>query len=128
MGRDLREGQLQQLLVSLQAWSQRTAIILATLDKKIDAVLSEEKAAKLAQEEHEKLREQLIAELQAKSKKGRDGKDGIEDVMDVDDIGAGGMAGSVGALLGFGAKKSKPQTAGGSAGGAGGMFRKRNRA
>jgi COP9 signalosome complex subunit 7 len=126
MGRDLREGQLQQLLISLQAWyvyhnrsstrlqsisdlhrSQRTATILATLDKKIDAVLSEEKAAKLAQEEHEKLREQLIAELQAKSKKGRDGKDGVEDVMDVDDMGAGGMAGSVGALLGFGAKKSK---------------------
>lgn len=128
MGRDLREGQLQQLLVSLQAWSQRTAIILATLDKKIDTVLSEDKAAKLAQEEHEKLREQLIVELQAKSKKGRDGKDGVDDVMDVDDIGAGGMAGSVGALLGFGAKKTKPQTASGSAGGASGMFRKRNRA
>jgi len=88
--------------------SQRTAIILATLDKKIDAVLSEEKATKLAQEEHEKLREQLIAELQAKTKKGRDGKDGVgEDVMEVDDMGAGGMAGSVGALLGFGAKKTK---------------------
>jgi len=129
MGRDLREGQLQQLLVSLQAWSQRTAIILATLDKKIDAVLSEEKAAKVAQEEHEKLREQLIADLQAKSKKGRDGKDGAgEDMMEVDDMGTGGMTGSVGALLGFGAKKTKPQTASGSAGGAGGMFRKRNRA
>lgn len=90
------------------ARSQRTAIILATLDKKIDGVLSEEKAAKVAQEEHEKLREQLIAELQAKSKKGRDGKDGTgEDMMEVDDMGTGGMTGSVGALLGFGAKKTK---------------------
>lgn len=70
-------------------------------------MLSEENATKLAQEEHEKHREQLIAELQAKSKKGRDGKDVGEDVMEVDDIGAGGMAGSVGALLGFGAKKTK---------------------
>ena len=62
-------------------------------------------------------------------------------------MGAGGMTGSVGALLGFGAKKTKyvlrlilppacdiysfafrPQMASGSAGGAGGMFRKRNRA
>jgi COP9 signalosome complex subunit 7 len=128
MGRDLREGQLQQLLVSLQTWyvyqyrsatrlqsmpdpahsyrSLRTTTILATLDKKIDTVLSEEKATKLTQEEHEKLREQLIAELQAKSKKGRDGKDG-DDVMEVDDMGPGGMAAGVGALLGLGAKRAK---------------------
>lgn len=73
--------------------------MLSVLDKKIESVISEEQASKLALEDHEKQRELLIADIQSKSKKTRE-KDGSEDPMELDDVG-GGSQGGLGALLGL---------------------------
>ncbi|CAG7852363.1 COP9 signalosome complex subunit 7b Short=SGN7b; Short=Signalosome subunit 7b; AltName: Full=JAB1-containing signalosome subunit 7b [Serendipita indica DSM 11827] len=119
MGRDLSMSQLPGLLEELQRWSQRTAAVLGTLDKKIEAVTLEEKNEKQAFENHEAQREAMIQEIQSKAKKGRE-KEPIEDPMEVDE-GPNSGASALGSLLGLG-KRNKPQ-----AGSTGGLFRKRTK-
>jgi len=86
MGRDLRPGQLEELLGALTDWSNRTKEVLATIDVTISHadVHAAQKAEK--QKEWEKARQATVTELilQAKlgSVKGRDRRD--EETMDVD--------------------------------------------
>ncbi|KAG8801532.1 hypothetical protein FRC16_000264 [Serendipita sp. 398] len=140
MGRDLQMSQLPSLLEELRQWqasssmfltyslltcscrSQRTAGVIAALDKKIEGVMQQEKNAKLSLEQHEAQREAMIQEIQAKSKKGRAEKDAAEDTMELDDMPNSGGS-TLGSLLGFGNKRNKPPSTG-----PGGMFRKRTRA
>ncbi|PVF97538.1 hypothetical protein CPB86DRAFT_874012 [Serendipita vermifera] len=121
MGRDLRINQLPALLQELKQWSGRTAGVIDALDKKIEAVNQEEKAAKIAAEQHELQREAMIADIQAKSKKGRGDKENAEDNMEIDDMANSG--GGVLSNLLQGNKRNKPLSSS-----MGGMFRKRNRA
>ncbi|CAG8578932.1 5450_t:CDS:2 [Acaulospora colombiana] len=90
MGRDLRINQLPALLHELKQWSGRTAGVIDALDKKIEVVNQEEKAAKIAAEQHELQREAMIADIQAKSKKGRPDKENAEDNMEIDDMANSG--------------------------------------
>lgn len=112
---------------------------METLDHKIEAVAAEEKAAKLAAEQHEAAREAMITDIQNKAKKARDKENNTDDAMELDDM-PGNQPSTLGNLLGFGGKRTKyvifslvrkeltdhncrPT----SSGGASGMFRKRNR-
>jgi hypothetical protein len=70
--------------------SGRTAGVIDALDKKIEAVNQEEKAAKSAAEQHELQREAMIADIQTKSKKGRADKENAEDNMELDDMANSG--------------------------------------
>jgi len=128
MGRDLQVSQLPALLEELKNWSRRTAGVIGALDKKIDAVILEEKNAKAHTEHHEAQREAMIAEIQSKSKKARGGgggdKDHLDDTMELDDMPNSGGGNSLTGFLGLGGKRNKPPSTGA---GAGGVFRKRNR-
>lgn len=127
MGRDLQVSQLPALLDELKNWSRRTAGVIDALEKKIDAVTLEEKHLKARAEQHEIQREQMITDIQNKSKKGggtgRGEKENTDDTMELDDMPNSGAGNMLGNLLGLGGKRTKPP----SSGSAGGMFRKRNR-
>ncbi|KDQ17544.1 hypothetical protein BOTBODRAFT_29719 [Botryobasidium botryosum FD-172 SS1] len=71
MGRDLRPGQLEQLHVALQSWSQRTAEVLSALDAKITEVSNLEAATKAQQEEYEQHRLGLITDIQKAPTQGK---------------------------------------------------------
>jgi len=76
MGRDLRPGQLEQLHVALQNWSQRTADVLSALDAKITEVSNLEAAAKAQQEQYEQHRQGVINEIQKAPTQGKQGGGG----------------------------------------------------
>jgi len=129
MGRDLQVSQLPALLEELKNWyavslsyfshmrltlthrSRRTAGVIGALDKKIDAVILEEKNAKAHTEHHEAQREAMIAEIQSKSKKARGGgggdKDHLDDTMELDDMPNSGGGNSLTGFLGLGGKRNK---------------------
>lgn len=119
MGRDLQVSQLPVLLEELKNWSRRTAGVIGALDKKIDAVILEEKNAKIYMEQHEQAREAMITDIQSKSKKGRMiEKEQTEDTMELDDMPNSGGGGTLSGFLGLGKRAKPPST---------GVFRKRNR-
>jgi hypothetical protein len=91
--------------------SRRTAGVIDALEKKIDAVAQEEKYLKARAEHHETQREQMIAEIQSKSKKGgttaRGEKENIDDTMELDDMPNSSTGNVLGNLLGLGGKRTK---------------------
>ncbi len=89
MGRDIRPGQLEELLGALRDWSNRTKEVLTTIDVTISHadVHAAQKAEN--QKEWERARQATVTELvQVKMgpTKGRDRRD--EEPMDVDVTGA----------------------------------------
>jgi COP9 signalosome complex subunit 7 len=71
MGRDLAEGQIESLLIALNDWSERTAQVLTALDDKIAEANAEEAAARTQLEEHNRSRDTILQELQAKNNSGK---------------------------------------------------------
>ncbi len=70
-------------------------------------VIAEEKYTKQQTEQHEQLREAMIADIQLKSKKGRGEKDHPEDTMELDDMPNSGVGGTLSGFLGLGGKRTK---------------------
>jgi hypothetical protein len=91
--------------------SRRTAGVIDALEKKIDAVTQEERYLKARAEQHETQREQMIAEIQSKSKKGgttaRGEKENVDDTMELDDMPNSSAGNVLGNLLGLGGKRNK---------------------
>lgn len=68
MGRDLEPGKLEEVLKALQSWADTTTAVLATLDEKISSIASQTTAAKLRQEDHEKVIQANLKEVYDKQK------------------------------------------------------------
>ncbi|KAF4623791.1 hypothetical protein D9613_001386 [Agrocybe pediades] len=68
MGRDLEPGKLELVLAALQDWASTTSAVLATLDNKINAIVADAAAAKLNQQEHERILQANLKEVQDKQK------------------------------------------------------------
>jgi len=68
MGRDLEPGKLEDVLKALQSWADTTTAVLATLDEKINSIASETTAAKLRQEDHERMIQANLKEAYDKHK------------------------------------------------------------
>ncbi|KAK9722099.1 hypothetical protein K7432_002946 [Basidiobolus ranarum] len=64
IGRDLRPGQLDQMLKRLNSWSSTSLNILNTIDEKIEQIKETSNNALQAREEHEKKVEHITSELQ----------------------------------------------------------------
>lgn len=68
MGRDLEPGKLEQILASLRDWASTTSAVLSTLDGKINAITADSVAAKLSQQEHERILQANLKEVYEKQK------------------------------------------------------------
>ncbi|KAG8984120.1 hypothetical protein FRB95_006244 [Tulasnella sp. JGI-2019a] len=154
MGRDLRPGQLEEILAALKDWSQSTAEVIAALDTKLTQIAAHVAQQKLDQEtfilqRNETLQE--VAAINARHRKrgggggGNNNQNDENEMMDIDSSGpmsndphggpnAGG--GFFGSILSESWKRKKPfgygqqqQHGAGSSGGGGASSntRKRNR-
>jgi len=125
MGRDLRPGQLEQLLNALKNWSGQTAQVIATLDSKLTQIAQQQDELQQNSEAYNQHRHDLLIEIaEQKRKNPRKGTGGSlmnDDDMDVDgpisnDRGSGGLGGGGGLLnlLGgpFGRRNNKPTSGG----------------
>jgi len=68
MGRDLEPGKLEQILAALKDWVSTTTAVLFTLDIKINSVIADAAAAKLSQQEHERILQTNLKEVYEKQK------------------------------------------------------------
>ncbi|KAF8907712.1 hypothetical protein CPB84DRAFT_1674824 [Gymnopilus junonius] len=68
MGRDLEPGKLEQVLAALKDWASTTSAVLATLDAKINAIAADTAAAKLNEQEHEKILQNTLKDVHERQK------------------------------------------------------------
>jgi COP9 signalosome complex subunit 7 len=68
MGRDLEPGKLEQVLAALKDWASTTSAVLATLDGKINSIAADTAAAKLNEQEHERILQTHLKEVHDKQK------------------------------------------------------------
>ncbi|KAK9703474.1 hypothetical protein K7432_010705 [Basidiobolus ranarum] len=68
MGRDLRPGQLDQMLEILTSWSSSSSDILRSIDDKIAQIRDASKASIRAQEEHENKVERITSDIKNSSR------------------------------------------------------------
>ncbi|KAG8871552.1 hypothetical protein FRB97_008583 [Tulasnella sp. 331] len=150
MGRDLRPGQLEEILAALKDWSQSTAQVIAALDTKLLQIDAHVAQQKLNQETFILQRNEILHDIASSNNKhrkrggGGGGQNDESEMMDIDssgpsamnmDAGGGSHAGVgfFGSMLSDPWKKKKPTAHGqqgiGSSGGgnAPSNTRKRNR-
>lgn len=150
MGRDIRPGQLEQLLAALKSWSSQTEQVIDALDTKLTQIAAHQDQQKLDTELFIGQRNQMLIEvaLQKKLTKRSNTGSGVADInsminerggggsiddMDIDSGSAvqqpgGGGGGGLGSFFGL-KKKSAPGGPSGSSNSASGPgnARKRNR-
>ncbi|KZT42854.1 PCI-domain-containing protein [Sistotremastrum suecicum HHB10207 ss-3] len=63
MGRDLRPGEIDDLLAALKGWAQTTSGVIQALDQKIESVRQEEVRKGKENKEHEKILQNTIQEV-----------------------------------------------------------------
>ncbi|KJA20837.1 hypothetical protein HYPSUDRAFT_68162 [Hypholoma sublateritium FD-334 SS-4] len=68
MGRDLEPGKLEQVLAALRDWASTTSGVLTTLDAKINSIAADTAAAKMNQQEHERVLQANLKEVYDKQK------------------------------------------------------------
>jgi len=141
MGRDLRPGQLEELLGALKHWSEQTSQVINALDTKMTQIAAHHEQQKIDTVTYDLQRNEILTEI-ANARRPKRGGTGFDmDEMDIDipssslagamgGSGTGGAGGSgvsgggmgfLGGLMGGeGWRKKKPATAGQSTSGAGG--------
>ncbi|KAG8904688.1 hypothetical protein FRB99_001329 [Tulasnella sp. 403] len=99
MGRDLRPGQLDQLLAALKNWSQQTSQVIEALDTKLIQIATHQDQQRQDADLYNNHRAELLLEL-AQARKSRR-TTGDSDDMDIEMTSPGGGVPGMGFLGGF---------------------------